>query len=188
VRGRFLNPHLDATGVGELRSRALEAQAQGVDAVFLDEVHDPLGARPVSLGDPVVLAAGLASVVPRLLLGVRTTVTVDGRHPAIVARDLTCLDLVSGGRAVLCLRPPFIDGLAEVMAMIRLLWHEGVASCRAGPFRVEGAVNRPRSAEGTPLLAVDLTGPGRAGAELTGAADVVLRPSGQRGECEMAPH
>jgi alkanesulfonate monooxygenase SsuD/methylene tetrahydromethanopterin reductase-like flavin-dependent oxidoreductase (luciferase family) len=172
VEGRFLQ----ADDVASLRSRAVEAESAGVDALFVSDTPT---------GDPVVLAAALSGVVRRPMLGIGTTLVPDGRHPAILARELTCLDLICGGRSILCFRPPFIDGLHEVMAMCRKLWREGAVSGRAGPFRVEGAVNRPHPAGVAPLLALDLTGSVPAPGELVAATDMVLRPSVLEGNCTM---
>jgi alkanesulfonate monooxygenase SsuD/methylene tetrahydromethanopterin reductase-like flavin-dependent oxidoreductase (luciferase family) len=168
--GRFL----EALDVETLTAQALEAEAAGVEAVFVSESP---------LGDPVVLASGLSIAVRRPLIGIRTTVTVDGRHPAILARELTCLDLVCGGRAVLCLRPPFIDGLAEVMTICRRLWREGSATGRLGPFRVDGAVNRPRGSGSSPLLALDLTQSGQLDAALAAASDLLIHRGDAPGAC-----
>ena len=159
-----------------LRSQALEAESADVDALFVCEAP---------LGDPVVIAAALSGVVRGSMLGIGVTQVLNGRHPAILARELTCLDLICGGRSILCFRPPFLDGLHEVMAMCRELWREGSVSGQAGPFRVEGAVNRPHLSGRTPLLALDLTGPARPPGELVVAADVVLRPSDVEGNCTM---
>ena len=172
VEGRFLK----AGDVDGLRSQAIGADAAGVDAVFVSDSP---------MGDPVVLAASLSSTVRRSLLGIRTTLVPEGRHPAILARELTCLDLISGGRTVLCFRPPFADGLADAMKMCRNLWREGKADGDAGTFRVRGAVNRPRPTGRTPLLALDLTGGEVPTGELVAATDLVLRPGDDPEVCRI---
>ena len=96
---------------------------QGAAAVFLSSGP---------LGDPVVLAAGLADLVPELLLGARIDLSADGRHPAMLARDVTSLDLVCGGRSVLCFAPPFTDELAEAISLCRAMWRAGEVVAR-GP-------------------------------------------------------
>ena len=120
VEGRFLQ----GDTVRELREQAFSAEASGAAAVFVS---------PSALGDPVVLAAGLSTAVPEAKLGVRLEFGRDGRHPAMLARDLTGLDLVSGGRSVLCFEPPFGDELAEAIALCRAMWHEGVVASE-GPL------------------------------------------------------
>jgi alkanesulfonate monooxygenase SsuD/methylene tetrahydromethanopterin reductase-like flavin-dependent oxidoreductase (luciferase family) len=114
------------------------------------------------LGDPFVLLAGLSDAVPGVLLGARVTMSggdaVDGRHPALLAREATSLDLVSGGRTLLCFAPPFGDGLEEAIGLCRAMWRDGTATSEGPVYPVAGAVNRPRPArEGSPLLALDLT-------------------------------
>ena len=112
VEGRFLQ----VADAARLRAEAARAGAEGAAALFVSA-----GA----LGDPIVQAAGLAPVVPQLLLGARVQLEGDGRHPALLARDLTSLDLVCGGRSVLCFAPPFAAPLAEAIILCRVLWHSG---------------------------------------------------------------
>jgi len=173
VDGRFLQ----GGDVAELRDQAVRAEADGAGAVFVSDGP---------LGDPVVLAAGLASLVHRVLLGVRTPLTA-GRHPAVLARDLTALDLVCGARSVLCVPPPFgePETLIEAIGLCRALWREGVAD-GGTHFPVVGAVNRPRPATGgSPLVALDLTANDEAAPALLGAADLLLRPTGDPAVCSL---
>lgn len=160
-----------------LRDVAVGAEASGAAALIV-------GDGP--LGDPVVLAAGLASWVHRALLGVRTSLT-SGRHPAVLARELTSLDLVCGARALLCVVPPFDDhdAVAEAIALCRALWREGVAD-GGERFPVARAVNRPRPAsDHSPLVALDLTAGADASPVLLGVADLILRPTPDRTLCRM---
>jgi alkanesulfonate monooxygenase SsuD/methylene tetrahydromethanopterin reductase-like flavin-dependent oxidoreductase (luciferase family) len=163
---------LRAGDVAGLRQKGLEAEGRGFDALFVGDSPQ---------GDPVVLAAALSDAVRGPLLGVCTVVGAGGRHPAILARELTCLDLVHGGRTVLCFCPPFMDDLAAVIAMCRDLWRDGTASGRAGPFEVDGALNRPRPPDGTPLVALDLTNDPHLSDDLRRAADLLLRAGGAPG-------
>ncbi len=138
-----------------------------------------------SLGDPIVLAAGLSSSVPGLLLGARLGLASDGRHPALLARDMTSLDLVCGGRSVLCFTPPFDDRLAEAITLCRAMWRDGEAASGGPYFPVSGAVNRPRPAgAGSPLIALDLTAPAAERPEASyGAADLLLHPTDEPTVC-----
>ena len=173
MEGRFLQAD-DGPGLRAQAERALE---DGAAAVFVDETP---------LGDPIVLAAGLSPAVPDLLLGVRLTLAADGRHPALLARELTSLDLVCGGRSVLCFTPPFDDRLAEAVDLCRALWRDGEATSEGPHFPVAHAVNRPRPAgAGSPRLALDLTGGGEAPAGLAGAADLLLHPTDDRVVCRL---
>ncbi len=166
-----------AEDAGRLREEAARAEADGCDAVFL---------REGPLGDPVVLAAGLSPSLSRVRLGVRVGLSPEGRHPAVLARDVTTLDLVCGGRSVLCFGPPFDDTLAEAIALCRAMWREGEATSDGPHYPVHGAVNHPRPAgEGSPLIALDLTGGEDAAGILTAAADLLLRPTGDDAVCRM---
>ena len=133
--------------------------------------------RASAVGDPIVLAAGLAPVVPRVLLGARVELGRQERHPAMLARDITCLDLVCGGRSILCFAPPFSEPLAEAISLCRALWLSGEA-VRGGPhFPVQAAANRARpAAEQSPLIALDLSAGDKLPDSLVGTADLLLRP------------
>jgi len=173
VEGRILR----APDAGRLREEAARAEAEGCDAVFV---------WGGSLGDPVVLAAGLAPTVPRVLLGACLALTPEGRHPAMLARELTALDLVCGGRSVLCLTPPFGQELGEAIALCRALWRDGEATSEGPCFPVRAAVNRPGPAgEGSPLVALDLTGGEELPASVGAAADYLLRPTDEAAVCVL---
>ena len=160
----------------ELRVDAIRAEQEGMHAVLL-------GRGP--LGDPFVLLAGLSDVVPGLWLGARVTLsagTEQARHPAVLAREATSLDLVCGGRTILCIGPPFGEGLEEAISLCRAMWREGTATSEGPVYPVPGAVNRPRPAgDASPLIAVDLRGSGardEAGGAAASADLVVLRADG----------
>jgi alkanesulfonate monooxygenase SsuD/methylene tetrahydromethanopterin reductase-like flavin-dependent oxidoreductase (luciferase family) len=166
VEARFLQ----AGDLAGLREEATRAEAQGAAAVFLREGH---------LGDPLVLAAGLGPVVPGLLLGVRISLTPAGRHPAMLARDVTSLDLACGGRSVLCFAPPFTEELPEAIALCRALWRAGEVDSEGPCFPVHAGANRPRPVgQGSPRIALDLTAADELPPFLDGVADLLLRPGG----------
>ncbi len=174
MEGRFLQA-ADAAG---LRAEATQAAGQGAAAVFLSE-------GPV--GDPIVLAAGLSSWVPDVLLGVRIGLGPAGRHPAMLARDVASLDLVCGGRSVLCFAPPFGESLAEAVALCRALWSAGEL-VSAGPiFPVRAPASRARPAGGqSPLIAFDLTAGDFLPASVLDVADMLLRSiSGSPVACRL---
>jgi alkanesulfonate monooxygenase SsuD/methylene tetrahydromethanopterin reductase-like flavin-dependent oxidoreductase (luciferase family) len=174
VEGRFLQ----AADVAELRRQATRVAAEGAAAVFLCS-----GPR----GDPIVLAAGLAPVVPDVLLGARIELGPDERHPALLARDLATLDLACGGRSVLCFAPPFTEQLAEAAQLCRALWQAGAVVSDGPHYPMRAAANRARPAgERSPRIAFDLT----AGDELPGflarAGDLKLRAvTGMPETCRM---
>jgi alkanesulfonate monooxygenase SsuD/methylene tetrahydromethanopterin reductase-like flavin-dependent oxidoreductase (luciferase family) len=161
---------LQAKDVAGLRAEAMQAMEEGIEAVLL-------GRGP--MGDPFVLLAGLSDHVPSLTLAARVVLGEDGRHPTLLAREATSLDLVDGGRTVLCLGPPFGKGLDEVIGICRAMWREGTAKSEGPVYPVADALNRPGPAgEGSPLIALDLTGPGardEAGGSAALADMVVVR-------------
>lgn len=143
---------LEAGDVATLREQAEQAVAGGAAAVFVTES---------SLGDPFVLVAGLATAVPGTWLGARTSLSGESRHPAMLAREMTSLDLVCGGRSVLCFGPPFDDPLAEAISLCRALWRDGEVSSDGPRFPVHAARNRARPlgrGDQSPLVALDLSG------------------------------
>jgi alkanesulfonate monooxygenase SsuD/methylene tetrahydromethanopterin reductase-like flavin-dependent oxidoreductase (luciferase family) len=143
---------LRAEDVAGLRAQALRAAQEGIEAVLVGEGP---------LGDPFVLLAGLSDDVSGVLLGARVTLGEGERHPALLAREATSLDLVCGGRSVLCFAPPFGEGLGEAIGLCRAMWRDGTATSDGPVYPVAGAVNRPRPArEASPLIALDLTGSG----------------------------
>jgi alkanesulfonate monooxygenase SsuD/methylene tetrahydromethanopterin reductase-like flavin-dependent oxidoreductase (luciferase family) len=165
VDGRFLQ----AGDTAGLRAEAARAGAEGIGAVFVSEGV---------LGDPVVLAAGLGPELPGLLLGVRIRLDPEARHPAVLARDLTSLDLVCDGRSVLCFTSPFTEELAEAISVCRALWRAGEARHDGPHFPVYAAANRSRPAgEGSPLVALDLTSGEQVPSFLRAAPDLLVRPA-----------
>ena len=177
VEGWFLS----GDDVAAVRERAGAAVAAGAGAVIV---------REGPAGDPLVLAGALVSSVPEALLA--ACVGLDGgegetggqrRHPTVLARDMTSLDLLCGGRSLLCLEPPFGAGDLEAVGLCRSMWDRGTASSPGPIYPVPGAVNRPRPAgEHSPAVALDLTTePDTVPAGLVEAVDFVLRPG-------RAPH
>lgn len=182
VEGRFLQ----AGTVAELREQAHGAQSSGAAAVFVSQ--DPLG-------DPIVLAAGLAETVPEVHIGVRIGLDEDGRHPAMLARDLTSLDLVCQGRSVVCFEPPFTELLAEAIALCRALWREGAVASHGPHFPAQAPASRAKPAgRDTPLVGLDLTGgdPSASAPDALGSlpdfvdlVDLVLRPGSDPMVCQV---
>jgi alkanesulfonate monooxygenase SsuD/methylene tetrahydromethanopterin reductase-like flavin-dependent oxidoreductase (luciferase family) len=180
---------LEAGDVATLREQADQAVAGGAAAVFVTEG---------SLGDPIVVAAGLAATVPGVRLGARLHFSGGGRHPAMLARELTSLDLVCGGRSVVCFTPPFTDTLAEAITLCRALWRDGEVAIDGPAFPVHAGRNRARpqgGADDSPLIALDFTGSGGDGAAdevaaggetaLVALADLVLRPTPDPAVCRL---
>jgi alkanesulfonate monooxygenase SsuD/methylene tetrahydromethanopterin reductase-like flavin-dependent oxidoreductase (luciferase family) len=176
VQGRFLREPT----VERLVAAATRAAANGIDAVFLTKGP---------LGDAITLAASLATISPKLLLGIRVNLATEPHpHPTVLARDMTTLDLICGGRSLLAFTPPFADADAdagaviEAIALCRAMWREGIAASEGPHYPVAGAINRPRPAQpGGPRIALDATNdaaPTQLTAAILAAADILLVPAG----------
>ena len=112
-----------------------------------------------------MLAAGLAATVaaPDLFFGIRQSLgPVPHRHPTVLAREMTTLDHVTGGRAMLAFAGPFThtvsEATIEAVALCRDMWREGIGVGRGPRYPAAGAVNRPLPQRaGGPPIALDLT-------------------------------
>ena len=153
----------------------------------------PSGARrgPSLACDACTIAAAAVPHVPGPLLGVMSHVPVD-RHPALVARDVTALDVLSGGRAAVRLcwagrmvdlcdggggdAPAALEHLGEAVAVCRAVLHDEDAVFEGKHLHVAGAVNRPRPRrEDGPPLIVDAPAGGAALARRDAAAAFFVR-------------
>lgn len=121
---RFLVEPAGASTLDEVLRIADAAREHGLDGVLLT----PGEALPA----PLVVAAAVASRVG----DIRLAVLVDGgdRHPIQLAEEAAVVDVASGGRLILCVRPApgHEDAYGEVLDLLRL-------SFAARPFRFEGA-------------------------------------------------
>lgn len=177
VEGLFLdnlgldNLGVGDLGVGDLRAQAERARHEGVEVVFLADGR---------YGDAIVLAAGLAAMLPELFLGVRQSLgPVPHRHPTVLAREMTTLDHVSGGRVMLAFTGPFTSAVCaatiEAVTLCRDMWRTGIAVSGGPRYPAAGAVNRPLPrSPGGPPIALDLTDGTVPDAALLGACDLVL--------------
>lgn len=127
--------------------------------------------------DACTLAGGLAQDLQGASIGVVSPVP-GGRHPSVLARDVTTLDVVSGGRAALQVRwaaPPPTDltvaceHLADAVAVCAAMLRGGDPVHDGRHFRVSGAMNRPapRQEGGPPIV---VASPGVLDTELAAAA------------------
>ncbi len=173
MEGRFLQ----ADDVEGLRAQAVRAETEGAGIVLLTEGP---------LGDPIVLAAGLSPFVTRVLVGVRLDLSEDGRHPAVLAREVTSLDRVAGGRSVLCFTAPFNERLLEAIGLCRVMWREGHADSAGPHFPVQSAVNRPRPVgDDSPLVALDLTNGDGPPAFVSGVVDLLVHRTDDPAVCRV---
>lgn len=140
-----------------LASLVEAAEGAGYGTVWLRGASDAGGGV-----DPVPVAAALVERTTSVGLGV-VCVGGSGRHPAILARELTTLDGLSGGRAALhlVLAPSGTGALArlsESVRVCRLLFSaDGAVNFDGEHFSVHLAANRPTPEHaGGPALLVGL--------------------------------
>jgi probable F420-dependent oxidoreductase len=137
-----------------------------------------LGYSGISISDhlsgqlaPLVALAAAAQVTERVTLGMNVLAN-DFRHPAMLAKELATLDLLSGGRVVAGIgagwmttdytesgipldRPGIrIDRLLESVAILRGLWADGPFTFAGTHYRITGLEGRPKPVQrpGPPVL------------------------------------
>jgi F420-dependent oxidoreductase-like protein len=164
---------------GDLFPRYLElattAEAEGFDLVTLmDHVYQIGGIGPET--EPMLEAyttlGALAARTSRVLLATLVT-GVTYRNPAMLAKQVTTLDVISGGRAILGLGaawneeehlgygydfPPIgerMDRLDEALHIARLMFTEERPTFEGTHYRIERALNSPRPVQaGGPKILV----------------------------------
>jgi hypothetical protein len=162
----------------ELRAQAVRAEAEGAGIVLLGEGP---------MADPIVLEAGLGASVEGAVLGVRVDdPSQQGRPPAMLAREVVSLDLVSAGRSVLCSTPPFSERLGEAIALCGIMWGEGDADGEVPHFPVESAVDRPcPTGDLGRLVTSDLTNVDAPLVVVIGAVDLLVRGTDDPAVCRV---
>lgn len=161
----FPEPH--PVGWEDLVWWARRAEELGFDSVwvsdhfFLSLARYGGGARLHGTPEPLAALAGLATVTERVRLG--TLVLCSGfRHPALVAKSATTIDLLSDGRLDLGVGagwyedeyrafgydfPPVgerFELLEETVTVLGRLFGEGPATWEGRHYRLDGAYNHPR--------------------------------------------
>ncbi len=144
--------------------QARAAEAAGFDLVtVMDHLYQIQGVGPVT--DPMLEAwstlGALARETSRVRLGTLVT-GVTYRNPALLAKQVTTLDVLSGGRAILGLGaawneeehigygfdfPPIrerMDRLDEALTVIRAMFVDDRPSFQGQHYRIEQALNVPR--------------------------------------------
>jgi alkanesulfonate monooxygenase SsuD/methylene tetrahydromethanopterin reductase-like flavin-dependent oxidoreductase (luciferase family) len=181
-------------GFERMAALAATAEASGFDSIWVtdsltdaradslalpsgDSLASPLGdglappsgdslASPSGDGSPFeayTLLGALATHTKTASLGAMVT-PVTARNPAVLAKIVTGVDVLSEGRAVLgigtgpLIDPPSaserLDRLAEGLQICRAMFTEEAPSFEGRYYRIEGAHNRPRPvrAGGIPIL------------------------------------
>jgi F420-dependent oxidoreductase-like protein len=154
--------------------QARAAEAAGFDVVtVMDHLYQIGGVGPVT--DPMLEGWSVLAALARETSTVRLGTLVTGvtyRNPALLAKQVTTLDVLSGGRAILGLGaawneeehqgygfefPPLrerMDRLDEALAIIRAMLTEDRPSFTGTHYQIDAVLNVPRPIQpgGPPIL------------------------------------
>ncbi|HXN02091.1 MAG TPA: LLM class F420-dependent oxidoreductase [Candidatus Dormibacteraeota bacterium] len=153
---------------------ASTAEKAGFDSVYvMDHFYQlpNIGPRTEPMLEAYTVLSGIAARTKKIRIGALVT-GVTYRNPALLAKTVTTLDVVSSGRAILGLGaawnedehrgygydfPPVgerISRLEEALQICRAMFREEVATFRGQYYRINGALNFPRpvQANGPPIM------------------------------------
>ena len=164
VRGILLRATGGAGGavpsIDELCEAARLAERVGVDGIWVDDVLADRGRGEGGEGfEAFSLLGALSQVTTTCALGVLRS-PVDRRPPGVLAKIVTTLDALCGGRAVVALAAPSLATddpggvVVESIQAFRLVATGEPATFAGRHVRLEGAVSRPPAhhPDGIPLL------------------------------------
>jgi F420-dependent oxidoreductase-like protein len=154
---------LQHTTAGELRLLWKRVEALGFDWISVwDHFYGATGsADDAACLEAVAMHAALACETERVQCGA-LVYSIGYRHPAVLAKAITAIDLISGGRAAMGLGagwaeieyriygidfPPVgtrMDQLEEGVAVLRGLLHDEETTFEGRWFQVHAARNEPR--------------------------------------------
>jgi alkanesulfonate monooxygenase SsuD/methylene tetrahydromethanopterin reductase-like flavin-dependent oxidoreductase (luciferase family) len=141
--------------VGQLEVVARAAEDAGYDTLWLPAAV-PAGVRAAGVLDPFVTAAALVPATSSIRLGCLEQ-PVEGRAPAMLAKAVASLDVLSGGRAALGFEVAGdTEALAEALRIVRSMLTEDAPTVEGSRFQVRGAWNEPRRRDGSPPIVVHL--------------------------------
>jgi len=153
---------------------ASTAEKAGFDSVYvMDHFYQlpNIGPRTEPMLEAYTVLSGIAARTKKIRIGALVT-GVTYRNPALLAKTVTTLDVVSSGRAILGLGaawnedehrgygydfPPVgerISRLEEALQICRAMFREEVATFQGQYYRINGALNFPRpvQANGPPIM------------------------------------
>ena len=147
-----------------------EAESAGFDAAFLmDHFHRLHGTPDGPMLEAYTALAGLASATNTIQLGALVTGNTY-RNPPMLAKTVTTLDVVSGGRAVLGIGAGWFEPehraygyefgtvadrfarLGEALAIIEPMLRGKRPTVEGNWYRVDEAINEPRIRDDLPIL------------------------------------
>jgi F420-dependent oxidoreductase-like protein len=153
---------------------AVRAEESGFDSIWvMDHFFQipPVGPIDEPMFEAYTLLGGLAARTKRASLGALVT-GVTYRNPALLAKQVTAIDVLSDGRAILGIGaawfdkehdalgfsfPPAserLDRLEEALQICRAMFVEDAATFEGRYYKINRAVNRPRPVRpgGPPIL------------------------------------
>jgi F420-dependent oxidoreductase-like protein len=153
---------------------AVAGEESGFDSVWVMDHFwqlPPLGGPTQPMLEGYTLLGGLAARTRRVKLGTLVT-GVTYRNPALLAKMVTTLDIVSGGRAILGIGAAWyeeehdglgfdfptagerLDRLEEALQICRAMFSEEAPSFTGKHYRIEKALNVPRpiQPDGLPIM------------------------------------
>ena len=153
---------------------ATTAESSGFDSLWvMDHFHQipPMGSDDEPMLEPYTLLAALAPRTGTARLGTLVT-GITYRNPALLAKTVTTLDIVSGGRAALGIGAAWFEAehvaygydflpvgermrrLEDAVQICRAMFGGGPATVTGARHRIDGALNRPKplTPGGPPIL------------------------------------
>lgn len=162
---------------------AIAAERAGFDSVWvMDDLHQikGIGAPSEPILEAFTLLGALAATVPRVRLGAMFA-SVTYRNPALLAKIITTLDVISGGRAVLGIGEAWREEehlgygfdfpddeermarLEEAVVLCKTMLADGKSSYSGKYYHTDNALNFPRpiTPGGPPVLIAGYSIPAR---------------------------
>lgn len=153
-----------ASPLPRLVELARAAEGAGFDSLWVpDRAGDP-DTQATGALEAYTLLGALATATERARLGALSS-PVGNRPPSVLAKQVTCLDVLSGGRAVLGLavgtaRRGRHARLEEAVSVCRAMFEHAESTVNGRWFHTERAANRPspRHAGGPPIVVAGRSG------------------------------